>query len=214
MESEDNKRIIGLIGEMSLAMELHERGWQVYRAYIDEQVDFIIARYYCRDCGEFSNLKRRKKGVNNDSSFPTNLCEKCGENSLMFLCRFVQVKSSEGVPHKKKADYRSFSFHAKLRSNVDDRAFYAWIAIFRENGKAIPYFYIFNHAEIERFDDLNLASYQETDNQKTTLHISPEGRVINGGIKHDFSCFNEDFFNNFKKFEDITANDVPAKPPL
>jgi len=41
---EDTKRIIGLYGEMSLAMELHRRGWQVYRAYIDESIGLIIER--------------------------------------------------------------------------------------------------------------------------------------------------------------------------
>lgn len=210
MESEDNTRVIGLLGEMSLAMALHERGWQVYRAYIDEQVDFIIARYYCRNCGEFSNLQKRKKGGKGNSSFPTNLCEKCGEDSLMFLSRFVQVKASEGV-FKTKAGYRSFSFHAKLRSNVDDRAFYAWVAIFKEGGRPIPYFYIFNHKEIDRFDDLNLASYQETDNQKTTLRISPDGKVINKGRRHNYDCFNEDFLNNFDKLKKITTNDLPDK---
>ena len=46
---EDNKRIIGLYGEITLAMKLHKRGCQVYKAYIDEQIDFIIAKYYCKN---------------------------------------------------------------------------------------------------------------------------------------------------------------------
>ena len=32
-----DKQVIGLYGEMRLAMELHNRGWQVYRTYIDEK---------------------------------------------------------------------------------------------------------------------------------------------------------------------------------
>lgn len=33
------KQVIGLYGEMQLAMALHERGWQVHRAYIDEGIE-------------------------------------------------------------------------------------------------------------------------------------------------------------------------------
>lgn len=46
--SEEKKSIIGLYGEMQLAIKLHEHGWNAYRAYIDENVDFIISRYYWR----------------------------------------------------------------------------------------------------------------------------------------------------------------------
>ena len=42
--SEGDKLVIGLYGEMRLAMELHKRGWQVYRAYIDEKFDFVILK--------------------------------------------------------------------------------------------------------------------------------------------------------------------------
>lgn len=197
MSEDKNKRIIGLYGEMCLAMELHQKGWQVYRAYIDEQIDFIIARYYCKACKNFSQLETRGK-----KAFLTNLCGVCKQDTLEIIVRFIQVKASEGeLKNPKKPDVRSYSFHAKLRSNVDDRAFYAWIALTPGREKDIPHFYIFGHKEISRFDDVNLPSYQKTDNQKTTLRINEEGEVVTKGRKYDYSCFNNDFYNNFDKLE-------------
>lgn len=96
---------------------------------------------------------------------------------------------------------RKYSFHAKLRSNVDNRSFYVWIA-FKSMG-ASPNYYIFNHKEISKFDDLSLGSYQRTDNQKTTLRIDEEGDVLNKGKKHSYECFNKDFKNNFAALEII-----------
>ena len=49
------KQVMGLYGEMRLSMELHELGWQVHRAYIDEGIDFTITKYYCRNCHRYSN---------------------------------------------------------------------------------------------------------------------------------------------------------------
>ena len=44
--TEDKKKlVIGLYGEMHLAMLLHEKGWQVHRSYIDESIDFVITKY-------------------------------------------------------------------------------------------------------------------------------------------------------------------------
>jgi len=201
---EDTKRIIGLYGEMSLAMELHRRGWQVYRAYIDESIDFIIARYYCAKCESFSHQEKRKrltkKGESKVAVFPTNLCGNCLEDSLEIRTRFIQVKTSEGV-ETKDGKSREYSFHAKLRSNVDDRSFYVWIALIRENGKPTPHYYIFGHREIKRFDNLKLDSYQKTDNQKKDLKINAEGKVLNKGLKYDYSVFNKEFHNKFEKFE-------------
>ena len=48
--SDTDKRVIGLYGEMRLAMELHKQGWQVYRAYIDDKFDFVILKSYCENC--------------------------------------------------------------------------------------------------------------------------------------------------------------------
>ena len=39
------KQVIGLYGEMRLSMELHELGWQVHRAYIDEGGKKIFSKY-------------------------------------------------------------------------------------------------------------------------------------------------------------------------
>lgn len=178
---------------MALAMELHKKGWQVYRAYIDEQIDFIIARYYCLNCAKFSSLEKRSK------NFLSNLCAICKTDKLKVEVRFIQVKASAGIKTK-KGTTRSYSFHAKLRSNIDDRAFYVWIALTEISGKYEPHFYIFNHKEISKFDNLELDSYQKTDNQKTTLHINEKGEVLNKGRKHNYDCF-ADFHNNFNKLD-------------
>ncbi|MGR3915230.1 MAG: hypothetical protein OD918_12095 [Gammaproteobacteria bacterium] len=208
-----DKRVIGLYGEMVLAMELHARGWQVYRAYIDEQVDFIVARYYCQHCKCFSGLEKRVKGT---GSFPTDLCEKCKTKSLCFVFRLIQVKASEGIPVDKPNGERKFSFHAKLRSNVDDRSFYAWIALFKQGSKARPkpHFFIFNHKDIARFDNLDLPSYQETDNQKITLRVLPDGTVMNRSrpnYDYDYGAFNKEFLDGFSKLEEILPIDTTKK---
>lgn len=205
----DNKRVIGLFGEMSLAMELHERGWQVYRAYIDENVDFIIARYYCTTCNKFSTLEKRAKGT---TTFPSDCCQTCKQSTMNFIFRCLQVKTSEGISNdNSKHPHRKYSFHAKLRSNVDERSYYAWIALVQEGKKKIPYYYLFNHAEISKFDDLTIDSYQKTDNQKTTLRITKEGEVINRSKKYDFSYFNHQFHNDFECFEKIHDIDLYNK---
>lgn len=61
LESEKKKQVIGLYGEMQLAMNLHSRGWQVHRSYIDEGIDFVISKYYCRSCKKFSNQLIRQE---------------------------------------------------------------------------------------------------------------------------------------------------------
>ena len=52
---EKKKQVIGLYGEMQLAMRLHSYKWQVHRSYIDEDIDFVISKYYCKKCKKFSN---------------------------------------------------------------------------------------------------------------------------------------------------------------
>ena len=96
--SESDKLVIGLYGEMRLVIELHKRGWQVYRAYIDEKSD------------------------------------------------------------------------------------------------------------VERFDNLELDTYQITDNQKTTLRINRVREVVNKGRTYDFSVF-ENFHNNFECLEELIEGD-------
>ena len=58
--SDSDKQVIGLYGEMRLAMELHKRGWQVFRAYIDEKFDFVILKSYCENCKAFKNALTRE----------------------------------------------------------------------------------------------------------------------------------------------------------
>ena len=204
MEEKEKKQITGLLGEMHLAMRLHKRGWQVYRAYIDSNVDFILTKYWCKNCQKYAEVEQRQKEGSTSASFPTDCCAECFKPTLIFVMRFVQVKTSEGIK-RSQPDERSYSFHAKLRSNIDPRAFYAWIALVPTIDEILePHFYIFHHSEINRFDNLKLESYQGTDNQKTTLHIDAEGRVLNRGRIHSYDCFNDDFHNNFKKLEKTT----------
>lgn len=205
VNNEDNKRIIGLYGEMCMAMELHQKGWQVYRAYIDEHVDFVVCKYYCTKCKCFSSLEKRPKQTG--GTFPTDLCARCKNKSLRFIFRTIQVKASEGI-ESKKTDCRDYSFHAKLRSNVEDRSYYAWIALIAgEKNKLAPHFYIFNHSEISKFDDIELASYQKTDNQKIALPINSSGKVIKkSNIEgRSYEHFNTDFYGDsgFKKLDKI-----------
>lgn len=63
--SGSEKRVIGLYGEMRLAMELHQRGWQVFRAYIDEKFDFVIMKAYCYVCEDYTSPWQRGKTVTN-----------------------------------------------------------------------------------------------------------------------------------------------------
>ena len=48
-QEDKKKQVIGLFGKMNLSMELHERGWQIHKAYIDEGIDFFITKYYCKE---------------------------------------------------------------------------------------------------------------------------------------------------------------------
>ena len=180
-------------------MRLHKRGWQVYRAYIDSNVDFILTKYWCTHCKKYAEIEKRKK---TKGEFPTDCCAKCLKPKLIFIMRFIQVKTSEGISAK-RSNKRSYSFHAKLRSNIDPRAFYAWIALVPTDDPNIvePHFYIFHHTEIGKFDNLDLPSYQKTDNQKTTLHIDGTGKITNKGRKHSFDCFNDEFYDNFDKLD-------------
>ena len=128
--SESNKLVIGLYGEMRLAMELHKRGWQVYRAYIDPKIRYHLA---------------------------------------------------------------------------DSRVFYVWIQVWDQDTHDINY-YIFKTSDVKRFDNLELDTYQITDNQKTTLTINKTGEVLNKGRKYDFSAF-KDFHNNFDCLEERIDGD-------
>ena len=208
--SESDKLVIGLYGEMRLAMELHKRGWQVYRAYIDEKFDFVVLKSYCENCQSFKNALTREefyKGRNRKAVTP--LCETCEQDSLKMLVRFIQVKTSEGVPPKRAKsgeEIKEFNFHPKIRYHLaDSRVFYVWIQVWDQDTHDINY-YIFKTSDVERFDNLELDTYQITDNQKTTLTINKAGMVLNKGRKYDFSVF-ENFHNNFECLEELIEGD-------
>ncbi|MDE0637322.1 MAG: hypothetical protein OXI43_15910 [Candidatus Poribacteria bacterium] len=205
--SDSDKKVIGLYGEMRLAMELHKRGWQVYRAYIDEKFDFVILKSFCENCKTFKNALKRGKTV-------TQLCESCEQDSLKMLVRFIQVKTSEGIPatKRKSEEVKDYSFHPKIRYHLaDSRIFYAWIQVWDEDKDEVNYF-IFKPEEVKRFDNLDLPTYQKTDNQKTQLPINKagkvlkEGRVRKDGIQYDYRAFDE-FLNNFECLEELIDGD-------
>ena len=138
-----------------------------------------------------------------------NLCDICNEAKVRNIVRFIQVKTSEGIRSDKNVD--KFSFHAKLRHHVDPRTFYVWIAVHpgelgeRIDKKRLCY-YVFPYDDVEKFDDIELPSYQITDNQKTTLRINAECEVVNKGSIHNYDCFRE-FHDNFEILEKITSDD-------
>lgn len=209
LESEKKKLVIGLYGEMQLAMKLHALGWQVHRGYIDEGIDFVISRYFCKKCKKFSNqLIRQGKFKGKNAKCVTNLCEFCKEQKLDITTKYLQIKTSEGVKIYKNGNVleneRHFSFHPKIRYNIDENVYYVWIAVFAKNEEDLEnakiHYFIFHSNDISKFDDITLPTYQITDNQKTTLHINIEGKVLNKGKKYSYECF-KDFYNNFKSLE-------------
>ena len=208
--SDTDKRVIGLYGEMRLAMELHKRGWQVYRAYIDDKFDFVILKSHCEVCKTFKNAWTREqvyKGKKEKTVTP--LCETCRQDSLKMLVRFIQVKTSEGVEKettKLGEETKKYSFHPKIRYHLaDSRVFYAWIQVWDKDTHDINY-YIFKTEDVERFDDLELDTYQVTDNQKTELPINKAGEIVKKGRKYDYSSFKE-FLNNFDCLEKLIPGD-------
>ncbi|MCY4217326.1 MAG: hypothetical protein OXC92_10120 [Flavobacteriaceae bacterium] len=218
MAEEKDKKVIGLYGEMRLAMELHERDWQVYRAYIDDKFDFVITKSYCTNCKKFfkeTYTRTTENYTKNSDTKPrkvkavTNLCKECEKNTLFMLVRFIQVKTSEGkTPESKNSlttGLKNYSFHAKIRYHLaDSRIFYAWIQVIdkiteKDNKEKDAIFFIFHTDDVEKFDDLSLDSYQITDNQKTSLTISNSGEVVKKGKKYNY-----DFFKHAKNNFDIS----------
>jgi hypothetical protein len=209
-DEDKKKQVIGLYGEMQLAMILHERGWQVHRSYIDEGIDFVITKYFCRNCGKFSvQYIRKQKYKGSNKKCTTNLCNTCKKDSLILITKYLQIKTSEGIVLSGDQNTRDFSFHPKIRYNIDKNVYYVWIAVFSDSFEkeseiknAITHYYIFNTKEVSKFDDISLDTYQITDNQKTTLKISIDGTILNRGIKYSYECFKE-FHNNFKELDKI-----------
>ena len=205
LEQEKKKQVIGLYGEMQLAMALHERGWQVHRAYIDEGIDFTITKYWCPKCKKYSNQFIRSENYKGGNrKCVTNLCEYCKQTELNVVSRYLQIKTSEGVETTEE-NIRAFSFHPKIRYDMGNDVFYVWIAVFDNDNvnNKICHFYIFNTKDVSLFDDTTIDTYQITDNQKTSLKINIDGKVLTKGIKYDYSCFNDKFYNNFAVLEEI-----------
>lgn len=198
MPADKKTQVIGLYGEMRLSMELHELGWQVHRAYIDEGIDFVISKYYCPQCKQYSNQWIRYRGKN---KCVTNLCDVCHSTELEIKSRYLQVKTSEGVDYKGKPDIRDFSFHPKIRYNMGEEIFYVWIAVFDMPAEKKCHFYIFNTKDVALFDDFTIDTYQVTDNQQTHLYIRDDGFVTNKGKKYSYDCFNLRFYNDWNCLE-------------
>lgn len=203
LDEEKKKQVIGLYGEMQLAMKLHSLGWQVHRGYIDEGIDFVISKYYCKVCKKFSTqFIRQESWQGQKAKCVTNLCEFCKKTKLDIVTKYLQVKTSEGKPSK-KPNAREFSFHPKIRYDMDNCVFYVWIAVFADDEnleQSIIHYYIFHSSDVSRFDDMSLPTYQITDNQKTTLRINKQGEILNNGKKYSYDCFKE-FHNDFEILE-------------
>lgn len=198
---EKKKLVIGLYGEMRLSMELHDLGWSVHRAYIDEGIDFVATKYFCPKCKTYSNQWIRFQNYKGKKTkCVTNLCEKCKDCELTVISRYLQVKTSEGKPTE-NPHIRDFSFHPKIRYDTGSKVFYVWIAVFDKPKEKICHFYIFNTKDVSLFDNISLDTYQITDNQKTTLTINDNGVVLNKGKTYDYSCFNKRFYNDFGALE-------------
>ena len=195
---EEKKSVIGLWGEMTLAMKLHELGWAVHRAYIDEGIDFVISKYYCSNCKSYSKqLINHTAYKGKNAKCVTNLCEKCRNTELSLVSKYLQVKTSEGVDTG-TPNVKDFSFQPRIGYMTGDDVFYVWIAVYEQSGGIKkPYFYIFNSKDVTKFDNISLDSYQITDNQQTHLYIRDDGYVTNKGRIYNYNCFNTDFYNNW-----------------
>jgi hypothetical protein len=193
-------------------MALHQMGWQVHRSYIDEGIDFVITKYWCIECGKFTSQYIKQATYNNKiKKCVTNLCKFCRTANIKIISRYLQVKTSEGVLGS-NAQERKFSFHPKIRYDMGKDVFYVWIAVFMdEKGlymhdvkSPIIHFYIFNTKDVSKFDNLELPTYQITDNQKTTLNINIDGRIKNKGKIYTYDYFKE-FHNNFQVLDEFNT---------
>lgn len=204
------KRVIGLYGEMRLAMELHRKRWEVYRAYIDDRFDFVIMKCYCDVCKDFRQpLQRNSQYGNSSRKVVTNLCAECKSDSIRMIVRFIQVKTSEGAVKNNRDNELTYSFHPKIRYHLaDERVFYVWIQVWDEDSSRsedtvqVNYF-IFKTDEVSKFDNISLASYQKTDNQKLNLRLDKDGNVLNARSKYNISKHFKRYRNDFDILDQI-----------
>ena len=160
------------------------------------------------------NNKRRRESVEKIQKAFINMLQSkeisqisvtdiCKETELKVVSRYLQVKTSEGTEIQGDKNHRDFSFHPKIRYDMGDDVFYVWIAVFNDDrGEKKCYYYIFNTKDVSKFDNIEIDTYQVTDNQKTTLRIrNTDGAVVNKGKKYSYSCFNDKFFLDFDCLE-------------
>lgn len=205
-QREAKKLVIGLYGEMRLSMRLHELGWQVHRAYIDEGIDFTITKYWCSHCKCYAKQWIRKQNFNSKAyKCVTNLCSKCHKTELDVVSRYLQIKTSEGIATQDD-NIRKFSFHPKIRYDMGNNIFYVWIAVFNYKYDKQCHFYILNTKDVSLFDNIKLPTYQITDNQKTELRIRNDGVVIKKSQKYSYDIFNDKFYENWNILEDNTKS--------
>lgn len=127
------------------------------------------------------------------------------------LVRFIQVKTSEGVDEGRDEE-RTYSFHPKIRYHLaDGRVFYAWVQVWDKDNVN---FYIFPTSDVERFDNIQLPTYQIHDNQKTSLRIDKKGNVLTRPrLKdRDYSVFS-DALNNFDTLEELKQDEKDWRAP-
>ena len=79
--------------------------------------------------------------------------------------------------------------------------FYVWIAVFDNKDDKKCHFYILNTKDVSQFDDIELPTYQITDNQKTELPIRNDGVVLKEGKKYNYELFNTKFYENWSILE-------------
>ena len=67
-----------------------------------------------------------------------------------------------------------------------------------------PFYYVFHHTEVAEFDNINLDSYQITDNQQLHLIIDKAtGEIVKNQKYMNFFNDPDKAFRNFEKLEQI-----------
>ncbi len=168
-----------------------------YFTRIFEEVGFQFVDDFIWDKGEVES--QRHKNANNPYplyQYPIN----CYEHIFVFYrhrlddylypCPIYECLKVNGNAHR----IRKYSFHPKIRYHLTDgRVFYAWIQVFNQQD------------EEEKFDNLNLPTYQVHDNQKTQLRILDNVEVLYRG-DYDYSVFQE-ALNNFEILDDLQEDE-------
>ena len=216
--AERDQRAVGLYGEHAVATRLVADAWSVYRPLVDTHYDIIATKYFCDSCKKFASpLIRDKFNKKNEKTgkMPTDLCEDCGQQELINVVRFIQVKASVGVTPKtqkwRDAGCMDCSFHVKLRHHIDPRTFYVWVALVGEFGKWTPHYYLFHHSELGKFADANARAIQKTDNENYHHFIDQDGRIRDVDGMYDKDYLNRECYDAFDKLEKTLFPQVASK---